>query len=97
MFARMTTFQLKIDKLEEATRMFEEKIIPITKTQKGYRGAYWMLDRKAGKAVAIALWDSENDAIANEQSGYYQEQVVKLLEFFAAPPIREGYEVISQV
>lgn len=96
MFARMTTFQLKIDKLDEATKIFKQKIIPITKTQKGYCGAYWMLDREKGKAIAIALWDSKNDAIANEQSGYYQEQVVKLLEFFAAPPIREGYEVVIE-
>jgi len=64
--------------------------------QKGYCGAYLLLDRKTGKAVALTLWESEKDAIANEQSGYYQEQVVKHLAFFAAPPIREGFEVVSQ-
>lgn len=96
MFARLTTLQFKIDGLDEATRIYEENIIPVSKKQKGFRGAYLLLDRKTGKAVAITLWDSEADAIANEQSGYYQEQVVKHLEFFAAPPIREGYEVVTR-
>ena len=36
---------------------------------------------------------SEEDSIANEQSGYYQEQIAKFKDLFTAPPIKEGYEV----
>jgi len=52
-----------------------------------------LVDRKTGKGYAIALWDSEQSAITNEESGYYQEQVSKFKDYFTAPPVREGYEV----
>ncbi len=96
MFARMTTLQYRIDGLDKAVKIYEDSVIPVAKMQKGYRGAYLLLDRKTGKAVALTIWESEKDAIANEQSGYYQEQVVKHLEFFTAPPIREGFEVVCK-
>ena len=96
MFARLTIAQFNIDKLDEARKIFEESVIPAAKSQKGYRGAYLLADRKTGKSVSISLWDSEEDAIANEQSGYYQEQVGKFKDYFTAPPVREGYEVSIQ-
>jgi len=96
MFARLTIVQGKIDKLDETIKIFEESIVPAAKSQKGYCGAYLLTDRKTGKGVVISLWDSEEDAIANEQSGYYQEQLGKFKGFFTAPPVREGYEVSLQ-
>ena len=96
MFARVTMFQTKSDKVDEAIKIYKESVSPARKLQKGSRGGYILTDRKTGKGMAITLWDSEEDAIANEQSGYYQEQLSKFKDCFAAPPIREGYEVIVQ-
>jgi heme-degrading monooxygenase HmoA len=96
MFARLTTFQIKIDKMDEILKVYEESVVPAAKSQKGYRGTYLLTDRKTGKGIAVTLWDSEQDAVANEQSGYYQEQVGKFKDAFTAPPVREGYEVSVQ-
>lgn len=96
MFARLTIIQMNIDKMDEGTKIYAEGVVPSAKTQKGYRGIYLLTDRKTGKGISIALWDSEEDAIANEQSGYYQEQVNKFKDFITAPPVREGYEVSVQ-
>ena len=96
MFARLTIVQVRTDKLDETVKIYREGVIPAAKSQKGYCGAYLFTDRKTGKGVSISLWDSEENAIANEQSGYYQEQVAKFKEFFTAPPVREGYEVSIQ-
>ena len=96
MFARLTTVQVKMDKLDETRKIYEENVIPELKSQKGYRGAYLLTDRKTGKGVSISLWDSEDDAIATEQSGLYSKQVGKFKEFFMVPPVREGYEVSIQ-
>ena len=96
MFARLTIVQVNIDKLDETKKIYKESVIPAAKSQKGYRGAYLLTDSKTGKGVSIALWDSEEDAIATEQSGYYQEQLAKFKDFFTAPPVREGYEVSVQ-
>ena len=96
MFARITTIQIKSNTLDETEKIYRESVIPAAKSQKGYQGTYLLADRKTGKGVAFTLWDSEEDAIANEQSGYYREQLDKFKDVFAAPPIREGYEVIVQ-
>jgi heme-degrading monooxygenase HmoA len=47
--------------------------VPASKSQKGYKGAYLLTDRDTGKGMSITIWDTEEDAVANERSGYYQE------------------------
>ena len=96
MFARLTIVQVKIDKLDEAIKIYEDSVVPTAKSQKGFQGAYLLTDRNTGKGISCTLWDSEEDAVANEQSGYYQEQVGKFKDFFTAPPVQEGYEVAVQ-
>jgi heme-degrading monooxygenase HmoA len=96
MFARITTAQTKVAWLDKFIKIYRESIVPAAKQQKGYCGAYFLVDRKTGKGVSITLWDSEEDALANEESRYYQEQLVKVMNIMTKPPIREGYEVSVQ-
>ena len=92
-FARVTITQGKIDKVDELIKLYAESVIPAAKSQKGYRGILLLTNRETGKSISISFWDSEEDAIANEKSGYYQEQVAKFKDLFTAQPIKEGYEV----
>ena len=96
MFARLMIGTRKMDKLDDAVKIYKESIIPVAKSQKGYRGAYLLIDRKTGKGVSMTLWDSEEDCIADEQSGLYQKQKDRYKESFTAPTVREGYEVSAQ-
>ena len=96
MFARVTIVQMKKDKVDEAINLFRESVVPAAKSQKGHKDIYLLTDRSTGKGLSIAIWDTEEDAIANEQSGYYQEQLGKFKDLFTAPPVREGYEVSVQ-
>ena len=96
MFARVSIIQVKSDKIDEAIKIYRENVTPARKAQKGSRRGYLLTDRKTGKGMAISLWESEDDAIANEQSGYYKEQISKFKDCFAASPVREGYEVSDQ-
>ncbi|MGD9032356.1 MAG: antibiotic biosynthesis monooxygenase [Desulfobacteraceae bacterium] len=96
MFARLTIVQVKPDKIDETINLYGESVVPAAKSQKGYKGVYMLVDRKTGKGVSISLWENEENAIANEQSGYYQEQIGKFKDFFTAPPAQEGYEVVVQ-
>lgn len=97
MFARLTKFQIKIDKIDEGTELYKSSVVPAIKSEKGCQKIYLLIDPKTGKGVSITLWDSEEDVIANEESGLYQEQLVKFLGFLTEPSyIREGYEVKIQ-
>jgi len=93
MFARFTTVQLKIDKIDDAIRICEKSIVPAAQSQKGFLKWKMFLDRETGKAMFYTLWETREDAIANEKSLYYQEQIVKLMPFFRSNPMREGFDV----
>lgn len=93
MFARLTILQVPPENLEKGIALFRRSVVPEAKRQKGYRGACLLSDPKSGKGIAVTFWRSEKDAVANEESRYYQEQLVKALQFLSAPPIREGYIV----
>ena len=97
MFARHTIMQFKLAFIDQAVLIYKDSIVPAAQSQKGYQALNFYLDRKTGKSISIAIWDSEEDAKANEKSLYYQEQLLKLRHHFANPPIREGYEVIIRV
>ena len=96
MFARLTTGQMREDRLGEAVKLYEESVLPLGKQKKGRCGSYYLIDRRTGKTIVISLWDSEDDAIATEKSGYYQGQVNKFKDFYIGTPVREGYEVSLQ-
>ena len=91
---RLLRIQIKADRIDEAASLFEESVIPLCKTQKGHKGAYFLADRKTGNCIPITVWESEEAMIATERSRFFQEQVVKFMDFFTVSPIREAYEVI---
>jgi hypothetical protein len=51
------------------------------------REIYLFTDRSSSTGYAISVWDSDKDAVANKQSGYYKEQLNRFVEYFAAPPV----------
>ena len=51
-----------------------------------------MTKPSADKAIAVGLWETEADAAAVITSGWYQEQIAKLTDVIAGPPVREVYE-----
>ena len=93
MFARMTILQVKPERIDDGIKIYRTSVVPEAKKQKGYRGACLLVDRASGKSISVTFWRSEKNAVANEESLYYQEQLVKFLSLLAGPMIREGYEV----
>ena len=94
MFARILRIQTHLDRADEAAKLFEENVIPIIKNAKGYIEAKFMADRKTGNCVILTTWKTEEDLLETEHSRLFQEQLVKFMNFFITPPIREVYEVL---
>ena len=95
-FARVTLTQGKPDKMNETVKIYKDSVVPAAKSQKGFRGIILLDDFKNGKGISISIWDNEADAIANEQSGYYQTQLGKFKDLLTAKPVKEGYTVTVQ-
>ncbi len=96
MFVRQTIIHTAIDKIEETAQLFKESVIPAFRSQRGYQGASFISDRTTGKSICVSLWETEQDAITNEKSHVYQEQLVKFISLFTMDPFREGYELLVQ-
>lgn len=92
MFARVTFTQVKEDKVDEAIRITKESVFPAAALESGFSHAF-LLTQPKGKAIVVTMWTTEEDAVANEKSGYYQEQLAKYKDMFTAPPVHEGYTV----
>ena len=94
MHARILKMQVKPERINEAARLFAEDIVPNCREQAGYRGAYFLVDRKLGECVPITLWTTEADMMATEENRFFQTQLVKFLGLFRHGLIRETYEVV---
>jgi heme-degrading monooxygenase HmoA len=95
MFARVTSATVRIEMIDKFIDIFKNSIIPAAKKQKGYCGAYLFVDRKTGRGKAVTLWEREEFAISNEETMYYQEQLIKIHVLLSKNPIRDGYEVVA--
>ncbi len=95
MFARVTTVYGRKDLVDSAVKIAKESIVPAAKQQKGFKNLITLVDRESGKGMFISIWDSKENAEANEENQYYQKQLMKLMVTFTADPIREGFEVVD--
>jgi heme-degrading monooxygenase HmoA len=59
MFARVTTTRGQAKKAD-VVRTIQQRLLPAIKGIQGFKGAYWLLDEKNGKGLAVSLWDSED-------------------------------------
>ena len=59
MYARISTIEGDGGKIDDAVKIINEKIMPVLKALEGFRAANFLVDRSAGKLVAVAFWDSE--------------------------------------
>ena len=98
MFARLVLAQVGSDRIGEMITIWKEKDVPLFRMEsvKGYRGAHLLTDRKTGKIISITLWDSEEDAIADQQSKLHQKQGDMYRDLLIGEPVRQRYEVSAQ-
>ena len=93
MHCRMLRMQVRSDRIDEAARIFAEDVIPGCRGQAGYRGSFFLVDRKLGECVPVTLWETEADMAATEENRFFQTQLMKFLGLFHHGLVRESYEV----
>ena len=92
MHASVNRVQIQPGKMNEAIAIFRDVMVP----DASQKGAFLLTDPKTDTAIAIALWETEAAATAVVADGGYQENIAKLAEVIAGPPVREVYEVSVQ-
>ena len=95
MYARVTFCTGQLDKIDEASKIIRDSVIPAFKKQKGSQKYLFLTDRASGKVMAISLWNTEADMKSGE-SEYHQKQFTKVAPFATGPATTEFYEVTVQ-
>ena len=93
MYARVVIGAMQLDKNDETVEIYKNSIVPAAKEQDGFKGANLFTDNQTGKFISTTLWETEDDMISSDSSGYLQEQLGKVAAFFASPPKVEQYTV----
>jgi len=97
MFARVTIAQAEPDRIEAAIGNFREQVGAAAKKLTGFKGSYFLVDRKSGKIMGIALWDTEENLRASSEiAGQLRAGITKAAAA-AKPPVVEIYEVAVQL
>jgi quinol monooxygenase YgiN len=93
MYARITTAEIKPEKMKELVIIVKEIIQPHAADQQGYAGYLLLTDPESNKVINIAMWDTEESMRAGEQSDYYQKQIARAASTFANAPSMEHFVV----
>ena len=96
MHARTGVSRMKPGKMDEAIAMYRDSVLPLLKQQKGFKGLYWLVDRKTDRYTVVTLWESEADMTATETSGLLKEVVSKFAPLTAEETTITRYEVALQ-
>ncbi len=97
MHGRVVTVQVEPKDLDDAISLYRDSVMPAAQEQKGFKGALLFTDSDTGKGLSITLWDSEDDLVKGQESGFYQEQIAKFAELLIRTPDQIGYELSCSV
>jgi hypothetical protein len=96
MYASITTVVVQPDQAAEATRIWNDEILPINRTLTGWKGAELFTNPATGEGVAVNFYATEADLNAVESSGAFQKLMALLAPLMTAPPVRKVYELTGQ-
>jgi hypothetical protein len=69
MYGRVTRVQIPPDAVEKGIAFFKENVAPNALSTPGNAGAILLVDRKAGSAIGITLWETTQALNDSEQFG----------------------------
>jgi heme-degrading monooxygenase HmoA len=68
MFARVSHFDVRSERIPEGYRAIEEHVVPALEMQNGYSGGLLLANPQQGKVLAVSLWESEQDMNATDEA-----------------------------
>jgi heme-degrading monooxygenase HmoA len=73
-FTRIVTVRLKPNAAQQFSQTIEKKILPILRSQKGFRDEVMLIAPNGQEAVGMSFWDSREQAEAYNTSKYAEVQ-----------------------
>ena len=96
MFARVVTGMIQHGRVDDATNMYKDRVLPAARVQQGFQSATLLSEPTTGKFVSVTVWDTEANLAAGEARGYFSKALAAIAPFFAGPATTERFEVVAQ-
>jgi heme-degrading monooxygenase HmoA len=71
MFARVTQFNIRPERLQQGYHQIEDHLIPALRMQKGYSGDVLLANKEDGKMLAVTLWKDEQQMHATDEASHW--------------------------
>ncbi len=65
-FVRQNTVAGAPERIDNAIKFIEKQVLPVLRTQKGYRALLMNVDRMTGRSTVATVWDTRADLEASE-------------------------------
>jgi heme-degrading monooxygenase HmoA len=91
MYARVNSTEWNSDKVDQGMQLTEDTIIPAYRECKGFKGYILLTEPSGDKAMAITLWETEEDMEASVAVA--RAMVGELKGILRAPPQAKNYLV----
>lgn len=93
MFARNVKLKLRPNSAIEFSRLFENEVLPVLRTQSGFRDGMTLVSGERREAVAITFWEDRASAEAFGRTAY--EPLLSRLDSVLAEPPTVSTLVVS--
>jgi hypothetical protein len=94
MYARIVRVGLRADSAPEFTRLLEQEVIPLLRTQQGFQHEISLVAPQRNEAMAVSFWDNQDNADAYNHVAYLD--VLRVLSRVVEHlPIVETFEVVD--
>ncbi len=90
--ARLTVLPTRPGSEAEIVKLYKESVVPAARTQSGFASTY-LAQTADGKAIALTLFDSQENLKKSEDVGYYQEQIAKFKPHLTGAPSKKIFDV----
>ena len=94
MQARISTIQGDAGKIDDAVKIINERIMPALKALEGFMAANFLVDRSAGKLVAVAFY--ANEAALEGSAEVVEPMRNEVAEAMNGKVVVESYELVAQ-
>ena len=71
MFARVTRYTVRPERLPQGHRAIVEHLIPALRIQDGYNGGLLLANPDTGKMLTVSLWESEQEMHATDEASHW--------------------------
>ncbi len=94
MFARVISFQVQPDRLDEVENAYQSSLLPETKKHDGFLTLLTLLDEDSNEMLELTLWQDEEARLGSERAGGLLEWKLNALEAITGEATRvENYEL----